>query len=170
MKKNLEKYIKLIQILPQEQVLFVGRKHFLFYMLELLIPIIFLTTALVLIFYIKYQIAWYVGGGLFLFSMLGFYKIRVDYHYDIIIVTNRRVVCRNSHLIGHTETNLEYESITAVRPDQKGLMPFLFGYGNIIIETKSAALGNICFKNMRKHKEIAHTIATYMDKFGLSNK
>ena len=44
-----------------------------------------------------------------------------------------------------------------------------FGYGDIIIETKSAALGNIFFKKMRKHKHVAHLIATYMDKFGKSS-
>lgn len=67
---------------------------------------------------------------LFLFSAF------LDYYLDLWIVTNDRIMNIEQHgLFGRTVSELDLTKIQDVTSDIKGIIPTLFGYGDVHIQT-----------------------------------
>lgn len=67
---------------------------------------------------------------LFLFSAF------LDYYLDLWIVTNDRIMNIEQHgLFGRTVSELDLTKIQDVTSDTRGIIPTIFGYGNVHIQT-----------------------------------
>ena len=90
------------------------------------------------------------------FAFVFFYKSWLDFHYDVIFLTNRRVVVQNRYLFGRSTNAISYDAITNASPDDRGFWRFLFGFGDIKIET-AAVEGHQHFSGAAKvHDVIKH--------------
>ncbi len=104
-----------------------------------------------------HQIALTIGSVLFAFMLLFLYKAWLDYHYDVMYITNRRIIFQNEHIFGRSHSNVEFRDITNIHPSRRGLFAFLLGYGSLVLETSSDQ-SIIEHKNIRKHQEVAKCI------------
>ena len=71
----------------------------------------------------------------FALAILFFFKSWLDFHYDVIYVTNRRIIVQNRQLFGTQLNDISYEAITNIKPDTTSFWHFLFGFGDIQIKT-----------------------------------
>jgi len=72
------------------------------------------------------------------FSSLFFLKAWLDFHYDVIYITNKRILLQDRQLFGSRINDISYKAITNIKPDSTGMWHFLFGMGNIQIETAAS--------------------------------
>ncbi len=146
-------------ILPHEKVERIVHKHPLIFLLGMILPLFFTSVGLsVLIFF--YNNSWGLGVGLlfFLFAAIFFSKAWLDYHYDVIYITNFRVIVQNRALFGNIKNDIAYEAITNVVPTSVGLIRWMFGMGDIHIETAANA-ATLFFEHSPKPNEVVRHIS-----------
>lgn len=133
--------------MQHEQIEEIIQKHPAIFLFTLLPPL-FGTSIGMLILLLFIDSPFGIGSAVlcFTFSFLFFIKSWLDFHYDVIYVTNHRLIVQNRQLFGYRINDITYESITNVRPDNTGFWRFLLGLGDIHIET-AAASGNQEFSN-----------------------
>ena len=149
------------EILPDEKVERIVHKHGLIFLLGMIMPLFFTTTGLtIFIVFRGTTIASAFAILLLFFAMVFFAKAWLDYAYDVIYITNFRVIVQNRALFGTTKNDVAYESITNVIPSNLGIWRWLFGMGDILIETASKSGGELAFNNSPKpHKVVQHISA-----------
>jgi hypothetical protein len=122
--------------LDRERVDYVIQKHPLIFLLMMLPSFLFLSIGLIILVGFKAApIAFAVAVLFFAFSGLYFLKAWLDFHYDVIYITNHRLIIQNRQLFGSKLNDVVYEAITNVRPDNTGFLSFIFGFGHIYIQT-----------------------------------
>jgi membrane protein YdbS with pleckstrin-like domain len=78
----------------------------------------------------------------------------VDYYLDNWIVTNDRVLNIEQHaLFGRTMSELDLYNIQDVTSEIKGVLPTLFNYGNVHIQT-AGEVTRFVFENVKNPHEI----------------
>jgi len=98
--------------------------------------------------------------GLFqLFVLVVFLVAILDFYYDIIIVTDRRMVdIDQEQLLFRSISELNLEEVEDVNSSISGFMQTLFGYGTILVQT-AGEQENFIAKNFRNPREIASIIS-----------
>jgi hypothetical protein len=98
--------------------------------------------------------------GLFqLFVIIIFFVTVLDFYYDIVIVTDRRVVDINQEqLFFRSISELNLEDVEDVNSSVSGILPTLFGYGTIVIQT-AGEHENFIAQNFRFPREIASIVS-----------
>jgi|GEM_PF-1101266 len=146
------------KLMKDEEIEKIAVKHPLFLLRGILLPLI-LGAASVCILLIGDFKPLVVGVSVFLAIFMGilFYNAWLDYYYDVIYITNFRVISQNKHLFGQNINQVEYRNITNIHPSESGIWSALFGFGEITIET-AADEGIINDKNVRNHEEVVRYI------------
>lgn len=147
------------ETLDNEKIEYVIGKHPIFFLFSVIPSLLFLSVGLlVLVGFRANPIA--IGFSVLFctFAFLFFLKSWLDFHYDVIYVTNHRIVIQNRQLFGSRIDDVVYESITNIRPDTTGMFRFLLGMGDIHIET-AASSGNQHFCNVMSPHEAVSNIA-----------
>jgi hypothetical protein len=103
---------------------------------------------------------------LFLFALLLLWKVWLDFSYDVIFVTNRRLILQTQYLLGRSINQVNYAAITNVKPFYSSFLGYILRYGNIVIETMAAEPGHIELTTVRHHEKAAHVIMQHS--FGVS--
>ena len=89
------------------------------------------------------------------------FLVVVDYYLDCWILTNERIISTESEgLFNRTESSITYDKIQNITIEIKGLLPALFDFGDLRIET-AAELGKFTFRqipNPEKVKEVIFEI------------
>lgn len=136
-------------VIPGEIIKHIAQRHWTVYVGALVFPML-LTTGGILSMLFLWQINIWAAictGGLFtLFALALFMKLWLDFNYDLIYITNRRVVFQRRELFGANLNEVNYIAITNIKPDTTGFVRWMLRYGDIIIET-SAMQGAITFKH-----------------------
>ncbi len=149
-------------ILPNEKVERIVQKHPLMFLISMIMPLLFMSAglAVLLISHKSAYSSWWMGFSVLLFSLAAtfFYKAWLDYQYDVIYITNYRVILQNHELFGSETNGLTYDSITNVVPSNKGFLRWLFGYGHVEIETANRDATLIFEDAMHPHK-VVNTIS-----------
>lgn len=136
---------------PEEAVIFFGRRHPLFLIVRIAIPVlIFIVSLGVLITLILAQISGVTLVGVFagivaLFSGLWTIWNYVDWSNDYSILTNQRAVVQEKVILlydSRQETPLDAILATSVDSSQLGR---IFGYGDVILKTYT---GNLILPNL----------------------
>lgn len=78
----------------------------------------------------------FIRNLFFIFLWLLFFVIWIDYYFDVWIVTNERVInIEQKGLFTRVVSELELEKIQDVTTDVCGVIPTLFNYGKLLIQT-----------------------------------
>ncbi len=153
------------ELLPRERVEKIIQKHPIIFLLGMLMPLFFTSAGLsVFIFFQGGAIPSSFSILLFLFAFVFFIKAWLDYNYDVIYVTNYRVIIQNRELFGSISNNIPYESITNVVPSNLGLFRWIFGVGDIHIQTADNTTDNLFFQNAPKPHHVVQTISANRQK------
>ncbi|CAN5120945.1 hypothetical protein BH11PAT4_BH11PAT4_0340 [soil metagenome] len=102
--------------------------------------------------------------GIFeLFGLIVFLTTVLDFYYDILIVTDRRVVdIDQEQLFFRSISELNLNDVEDVNSSVKGFFPTLFGYGTVTIQSAGEQI-NFVARNFRHPREIATIIADLSD-------
>ena len=153
--------------LPNEHIAYVATKHPLVLLLGCVPCIIFVTAAFgTFIATGEDPIGVAVGVALLLFAFVLFWRSWLDYSYDVIYVTNMRLIFQNQHLLGRSANQVGYGSITNVKPQYAGVLSYLFRYGTLIIDTAAESPGQIGMHMVRNHEKAAHAIMRQLGEHG----
>jgi hypothetical protein len=136
--ENSKKHHGLFQALENETIELVAHKHPIVFLAAMLPPLVFTSFGLSILFY-SWGNVFASVFAIFSFSLATtfFVKTWLDFHYDVIYVTNHRIVLQDHHLFGGQLNDMVYEVITNVRPNTIGIVGYIFGFGTIHIETAS---------------------------------
>lgn len=154
--RGMEKTIGLVE---GENVEYVVTKHPLFLLLHCIPPLVALMFSLS-IFLVTDGNPVGLGFGftLLLFALIFLLKGWLDFNYDVIYLTNYRLVFHNQHLFGRSINQVNYFSITNVKPEYGSILSFIFRYGSLDIETAADTPGEIKISMVRAHEKAAHMI------------
>ncbi len=102
--------------------------------------------------------------GIFeLFGLVVFLTSILDFYYDIIIVTDRRIVdIDQEQLFFRSISELNLNDVEDVNSSVSGFFPTLFGYGTVTVQT-AGAKSNFVAQNFRHPREIASIITDLSD-------
>lgn len=136
------------------------QKHPVTFVSSLFTPLVFISFGFaVLIYFPSNIIVFSFSAFFFLFSFLFFIKVWLDFHYDLIYITNNRIVIQNRELFGSSINDISYQSITNIRPDDTGFFNFVFGTGTLTIETAASMTENTVFDHIPDSDEVVKYIS-----------
>lgn len=121
-------------------------------------PIVALTFGLVILFTFMNPIGIALAVVLFFFALIFLWKAWLDYSYDVIYVTNYRLIFQNQHILGRSINQVNYHSITNVKPYYPSPLSYVLRYGSLVIDTAAENPGQIGLHTVRKHEHAAHCI------------
>ncbi|UPA22703.1 ion transporter [Candidatus Peribacteria bacterium] len=150
---------KNVGLVEGESVEFVVSKHPLFLFLHCIPPAVAISFSLAIFLLADGNpIGLGIGFTLVLFALLFLLKGWLDFNYDVIYLTNFRLIFHNQHLFGRSINQVNYFSITNVKPSFSSMFSFLFRYGTLDIDTAADTPGQIHITMVRKHEKAAHII------------
>lgn len=151
--------LKHIDLVEGETVEYVIRRHPLFLLFAAVPPLVSLSFGIgILMAFDMNPASVSVGVALFLFSLLFLWSAWRDFAYDVIYLTNLRLIFQNQHLLGRSINHVDYRQITNVKPYYPHVLGYLFRFGSIVIDTAAEATGQIQLDTVRKHEKAAHLI------------
>lgn len=155
-----------VSLLVHRHVSILVRHNFIF-ALYFLIPVVIF----VLLYYFEinlttfvfYPIIILIASLYYLFICL-FALIRwVEYYYDVWIVTNKRLIdVEQVSLFNHVTSELRLDKIQDVTVEIKGLLPSMFHYGNIYVQT-AGAIQRFSFEEVPNPQQIKTLIIGLQD-------
>ena len=146
-------------LLAGENVEYIVSRHPAFLILSCLPPVIATMAAVALmVFSDGHPVPITVACCLLLFALIFLWKAWLDFSYDVIYVTNRRLILQNQYILGRSINQVNYQGITNVKPYYTSWLGYLLRYGNIVIETMAAEPGHIELHTVRRHEKAAHKI------------
>jgi hypothetical protein len=90
-----------------------------------------------------------------LFGLLVFLVAILDFYFDLLIVTDRRLVdIDQEQLFYRRVSELSLEEIEDVTSEIKGFLPTIFNYGTVIVETAGART-DFVINNIRNPREVS---------------
>ncbi len=148
-----------IGLVAGESVEYVVTKHPLFLLLHCIPPVVAITFgASIFLFADGNPIGMGLGFTLLLFALIFFLKGWLDFNYDVIYLTNFRLIFHNQHFFGRSINQVNYFSITNVKPSYSSMLSFMFRYGSLDVETAAEHPGQIQISMVRSHEKAAHII------------
>ncbi len=146
-------------VVPGEKIERVVQKHPIILLMLLIIPLLLTSAGLFALIFFEFSIFAIIVASLFMFFAIVFFiKAWLDYNYDVIYITNRRVIFQNRELFGAITNEVSYEAITNVVPNNTGIIHWLFGFGDIQIETASS-VGIIHFYDAPEPHDVVRHIS-----------
>lgn len=95
-----------------------------------------------------------LAGGYYLMIWLFFLMNFMDYYLDAWIVTDDRILnVEQKSLFSRTISELDLSKIQDVTSEVKGVFAFIFGYGNVYIQT-AGEVERFVFEQVRRPEEI----------------
>lgn len=150
-----------IGIVPgQETIEYIITHHPIHLFLNCFPPILITTAALtVLLLGAPTMITVTISVTLFLFAILFLWKAWLDYSYDVIYLTSKRMIFQNQHILGRSINQVNYHAITNVKPYYPTVISYLLGYGSLGIDTAAGdSPGHMELHIVRAHEQAAHRI------------
>lgn len=148
-----------ITLIEGESVEHIVRHHPFFLFVGCITPIIAATPGIAL--FLKFPgnpVALSAGTALLLFSIIFLWKAWLDYVYDVIIITNHRMILQNQHILGRSINQINYMVVANVKPYYPTIFHYFLRAGSLIIETPAADIGRIELHMVRRHEHAADII------------
>jgi hypothetical protein len=159
---------------PDERVIMFTRRHWLSFLgflglvlgmvlvlavflviLAILLPDVFLSFRSPLIL---------IASAYLLFSLAFFLVGWIDYYFDIVIITDRRIIdIRQKGLFSRKIDELDILHVEDVSAQVRGVLPTFFHYGNVYVQTAGAAR-NFLFQSLPHPQNICRLIMNLYDK------
>ena len=144
-----------------EHILHVAQKHWIIFLIPLTFCLLLTSAgmlALIFIVPISTIIGILIGGMLLILSAFMFTKLWLDFNYDLIYITSRRLIWQERELFGAITNEVAYEAISNVKPNDTSFWHWLFRYGDIEIET-AAEKGSMIFTSARQPRRAVEFIS-----------
>lgn len=136
-----------LNVIRDEKIQHIMHKHPAVFFVTMIPPLMFTSIGLiVLTLFEPESVVISVSTVCFVFSFMFFIKAWINFYFDVIYITSKRIIIQNRQLFGSTLDDIAYEAITNITPDNTGIIRFLFGFGDIQIKT--AAAGDKTFRNI----------------------
>ena len=150
-----------------EEVLFMGREHWLSFLLHTLLtylPLLLLSAI----------VAWVAGlildsdilaVSLFVaLALVPFAYFVPLYRQTHLIITTRRVIksVRHGFFLAHLR-EIRFDHISQMRSDRAGWAGYLFGYGHIDISSSNISGGSVYFRGIRRPESIIRYLSRVVD-------
>lgn len=139
-------------VFEDERILHVAQKHWVVFIGSLSFCLVITSGALLaLVFLIPISLILGLAIGVMLLTLAGFMfiKLWLDFNYDLIYITTRRLIWQERELFGAITNEVSYDAISNVKPNDTSFWHWLFKFGDIQIET-AAEKGTMIFKNARQ--------------------
>jgi hypothetical protein len=147
-----------IGLVEGEKVEYVVTKSPVALILGLITPLLSLTFGLGILLLGEGVAAIAAGVTLILFAIVFVWKSWLDFSYDVIYVTNFRLIFQNQHLLGRSVNQVSYNAITNVKPYYPNPLSYLLRYGSLVIDTAAEHPGQIQLHTVRRHEQAGHFI------------
>lgn len=149
-----------VGLVEGEQIEHVITHHPVHLLFSCIPPLLATTAALGILFlFPPTPVALSASATIFLFALLFLWKAWLDYSYDVIYLTSRRIVFQNQHILGRSINQVNYHAITNVKPYYPSIVSYLLGYGSLNIDTAAGDTpGHMELHIVRKHEKAAHLI------------
>lgn len=137
---------------PNENILYVAQKHWVTFIGSLSFCLFVMSAALLSLVFlipISLTLGLFVGSMLLILAAVMFTKLWLDFNYDLIYITDKRLIWQERELFGAITNEVSYAAISNVKPNDTSFWHWLFKFGDIEIET-AAENGNMTFKSARK--------------------
>ena len=158
-----------------ERIAYLLRRHPLVLLRGLLVFIVLLSLPAIGYFFFKNSLPLYLslpvfrvviilGTSIYLLSVwLFLFSAFLDYYLDLWIVTNDRIMNIEQHgLFGRTVSELDLTKIQDVTSEIKGIIPTLFNYGDVHIQT-AAEEKRFVFEQVPNPHEVRKGILDLID-------
>lgn len=156
----------LIHMKPGEKVIYSLRRHPIIFIGDVLLILVLVTAPLGIYFVIgsmwpelltgpvSEPVLVLTASAYYFLVWLFFLMNFVDYYLDLWIVTNDRVLNVEQHgLFSRTIAELDLANVQDVTSEVKGVIAFVFGYGNVYIQT-AAEKERFVFEQVHDPEEI----------------
>lgn len=148
-----------VGLVEDERVEYVVTRHPVYLIVGCLPPLLSTSAAVaVLLAFDAHPVPITVAVCLLLFAMVFLWKTWLDFGYDVIYVTNRRLILQNQYILGRSINQVNYHAITNVIPYYPSTLGYVLRYGSLKIETTAAEPGHIELHTVRRHEKAAHVI------------
>lgn len=150
-----------------EHIFIFTRRHPVAFLPILAVVFLMIVLGLAVIFilnqFLPYNFILLMGSAYLLFILLFTIVEFFDFYFDLYIATDRRVVdIDQNKFFNRTVAELLYEDIQDVGANVKGILPTLFNYGDVIIQT-AGTRPNFTFEQVGNPKEVAAIILDISD-------
>ena len=159
---NQKSYEKIILVCRRHPLTFIP--YILFFILMLVVPfgLYWLLARLSLLNYLENQ-AIYVAAVLltsvyYLSSYLFFYTRFVEFHLDLWVITNDRLLDMEQKSLFHrTVSEVDLYQIQDATSEVHGVFPSIFNYGDIVLQT-AGPVPKFYFRNVAKPNQLREQI------------
>lgn len=166
-----ERMTKTIGMVEGETVEYVVTKHPLFLFVHCIPPVVAIAFgATIFLFADGNPIGMSLGFSLLFFALIFLLKGWLDFNYDVIYLTNFRLIFHNQHFFGRSINQVHYFSVTNVKPSYSSMLSFIFRFGTLDIDTAADTPGQIHISMVRRHEKAAHIIMQKCFEFQNSQK
>jgi hypothetical protein len=154
---------------PHEQKIAVFRKHWLVMFFEMilfglvfLIPVVVIWLTLILsgvTLIPQLQAVLMVGAATWmLFVWVAFFIVYTDYYLDVWVLTNKRLIdVDQKGLFSREVAVARIEKIEDVTAEVSGILPTIFGYGDVFIQS-AGAHREFTIRNIKNPKRVRDMI------------
>lgn len=105
-------------------------------------------------------------GFIFLYMFFRVLYIYIDYRYDKLLITNKRVIDIDQHFIfGNDIKAILIHDIVNINTSQMGVWQAIFQYGSITIETSAGAEHDCQIHSLRNTEQIIKIIQDIRNKY-----
>ena len=145
---------------PDEEVFVYARRYWIAFLPILLFTLLVTVLGLVMIFFlanggVDRNIVVLTGSAFLLLMLLLLLIEFFDFYFDLHIVTDRRVIdIDQKRLFNRQIAKLLLEDVQDVETSVKGILPTLFNYGDVTIQT-AGTKPNFLFNQIQHPREVA---------------
>lgn len=152
------------QPIEGEKIERIIQKHPIVFFGGMIVSMILLAGALFIMGLFNFNLfSLIVGGIAIFFGVLFLVKSWIDYHYDVIYITNHRLILQDRDLFGAVTNDISYDAITNVIPDNVGFWHWMLSSGHIIIETPNRD-GTLHFNYVQNPQDVVGHITSNRQK------
>ncbi len=146
-----------------ESIVNVVQKHPLVFLLDVGLPLMLSSVSLITILISRANLFGIFIGILFgVLAATLFAKEWLDMMYDVVYITDQRIVIQNKQLFGMIYSDIPYESMASIIPNNTGFWRWLFDFGNI--EIQSTGTGTSIITDISDPKSVADEITRFRQK------
>lgn len=144
---------------PDEIVEYVVTKHPLFLLLGCIPPGVALSFAFsIFLLTDGNPVGISAGIVLVVFALVFLWKTWLDFSYDVIYLTNQRLIFQDQNILGRSINQMNYSAITNVKPSYPSAISYIFRYGTLTIDTAAENPGQVSISMIRQHEHAAQLI------------
>jgi hypothetical protein len=154
-----------INLFDDERIENIIDHHPIVFFSKLISPIILNSFGLAILFFSTGSIFSTIASSVFfLFSFVIYWFVWGNHNYDILIVTNKRLIFHDKELFGSKIKDFNYESITNIEPDDIGIWNSILGKGNLLIEIMGIE-DPFIMKSIKNPHDVTKNIISNRNKF-----